>query len=73
LAGNAFGASDLVFDQIGSPAITFGHDPFFFRILEGDLLFKKMTQADFEPAEDGGEVKPFPQIQFFTFNNHLSS
>jgi hypothetical protein len=30
-----------------------------------------MTERDFESAGNRRQIKPFPKIQFFTFNNHL--
>ena len=70
LAGNALRVALLVPHQVGRPAVAFGHDPLLFRILHRHFLAKKMTNRDLKPADDGGQIKPFPKSQAFSFYDH---
>src|SRR5688572_28337447 len=70
LASDAFDAAFGVAAEIGRAAITFRHDPLFLPILHGDFLFEEVAQRDFQPAEDSGQVKPFPPGQIWALNNH---
>src|SRR6266850_5662389 len=71
LAGDALGVAFLVLHEIRRAAVTFGHDPFLLGILQRHFLFEKMAQRDFEPADDGWQVKPLPKVQFASLNNHF--
>ena len=62
LAGDALGVAFLVFHEVGRAAIAFGHSPLFLGILQRHFLFEEMAQGDFEPADNGGHVKPLPEV-----------
>src|SRR5256886_10450850 len=71
LAGDALGVAFLVARQVRRSAIALRHDRFLFRILHRRFLPEEVTQCDFEPTDDRRQVKPLPETQFFSFNNHL--
>ena len=71
LAAHAFGAAFLILHKIRRAAIALRHDPFLLGILHRHFLFEEVAQRDFEPADDGRQIKPLPKIQWFAFDDHL--
>jgi hypothetical protein len=70
LARNALNPIILIINEVRRASITFRHDPFFLRILHGHFLPEEMANRDFKPTNDRGEIKLFPEIKFFSLNNH---
>src|ERR1017187_5684024 len=71
LARDALGVAFLIAHEIWRPAVAFGHNPLFLGILHRHLLLEEMTERDFEPAGNRRQVKPFPKIQWFAFDDHF--
>src|SRR4051794_2923362 len=64
LAGDAFGAAFLVFDQVGSTAVIRWNSPLLFRVLHRNLLAEEMAERDLQPAQKGRHIEFFPKIKF---------
>src|SRR6185436_9190559 len=83
LARDALGVAILIFHEIRGAAIAFGHDPFRFRIeaardfLGHSLAFEKsvleMPPGDLESANDGRQIKAFPETECFARDDHFFS
>ena len=70
----------LVAHEIRRAAIVLADGPRDFRVvtlgnLLGDVVapeqrIDQMARGDFEPAEKRRQIQPFPECQFFAFNDH---